>query len=60
MKYKVLGDSSVPRVRLGLCKGHILDDEVEKRLTKEIVKELLDSKTIEAIGKKREPDERRD
>jgi len=54
MKYKVLVNASFPECGVGLWKGTILDDEVEKNLTKEAVSRGLKDKWLEPIGEKKE------
>ena len=47
MKYKVITNSCVPGIRLALSTGQILDDEIDKRLTPEVIKQMKRDKQIE-------------
>jgi len=47
MKYKVICKSCVPEIRLALSPGQILDDEVDERLTPEIIAQMKRDKQIE-------------
>ena len=53
MKYKVLVNASLPEIHLALSKGQILDDEVIKELSAEIIDHCIKIKWIEATGRKK-------
>jgi len=59
MKYKVLGNSSLPEIRLGLQKGQIIDVEdfnskTGYEITDKMLRDLERAKVIEKIGKPKE------
>jgi len=53
MKYKVIEKSCLPKIRLALSPGQILDDEADERLTPAIIAQLKKDNVIE--GGKSEP-----
>ena len=55
MKYKVLGNSSLPEIRLGLSKGQVIDVDAYNstsnyEITKDMLKRLEKSGVIEKIA----------
>lgn len=54
MKYKILENASLPECSVGLWKGAVLDDEIDKRLTKSAIDRALKNKWIEPMGVKKE------
>ena len=52
-KYKILGNSSIPMLKIGLVAGRIIDAD-KMGIPDDILKQLERARTIERIGVKKE------